>query len=95
MGDVIRNLTAWKDVDASRAAFVVGNAVFASFFIGKKAVLLLWVAFIAMFVVRSPLQLDNPEALTMAAREAASACVEALKAATAAVRERLAPSALA
>lgn len=92
MGDVIRNLTTWQDVDASRAAFVVGNAVFASFFIGRKAVLLLWLAFIATFIMRSPLQLDNMESIAAAAREAVSACAEVVKAATAAVRERLSPA---
>ena len=88
LGDAIRNLTTWTDVDASRAVFAVGNAVFASFFIGRAAVLLLWLAFIASFIVRSPLQVNDMESIVFAARDAATACAGALKAATTAVRER-------
>ena len=71
--------------------------IFLAFFLGKKALLLLWMGFIAAFVVKSPLKFDqiDVEALTAAAREALHACAGALKAATVAVRERLAPSPLA
>ena len=51
MGDMVRNLTTWEDVDASRMVFAVGNAAFAAFFLGKSAVFLLWLAFVAAFLV--------------------------------------------
>ena len=49
-GEVIRNLTTWTDVDASRVAFAVGNALFAACFIGRKAIFVLWLAFLAAFL---------------------------------------------
>jgi len=97
VGEVMRNLTSWEDVDASRVAFAVGNTLFAAVvratllpeavqitpflpthpratslssipdlltlffrsprpvrfplqFIGRKAFLLLWLAFLAAFL---------------------------------------------
>ena len=51
VGNVWRNLTSWEDADATRLAFIAGNTAFAAFFFGRAAVLLLWLAFIAAFLL--------------------------------------------
>ena len=49
-GELVRNLTTWADVDASRVVFTVGNCLFASAFLGKTAIMFLWIAFLAAFL---------------------------------------------
>jgi len=51
IGSLVRNLTSWQDAHASGAVFAAGNAVFVLLAFGRSALLLLWLAFIAAFVV--------------------------------------------
>ncbi len=51
LGEAYRNVTSWQDPDVSRAAFAIGNALFAAVFFGRSTILLLWMAFVAAFVV--------------------------------------------
>lgn len=88
IGEAVRNLTTWKDVSASALVFAVGNAAFASLFIGKTAMLLLWLAFLAGFLL--PLRdVDASDAFGVAT-DALHSAVNGLKSLLAAVRERYA-----
>ena len=51
IGSLVRNLTSWQGAHASGAVFAAGNAVFVLLAFGRSALLLLWLAFIAAFVV--------------------------------------------
>ena len=96
LGEVVRNLTTWEDASATGFVFAVGNAAFAAFFIGRRVIFLLWLAFVAAFVL--PLR-ERADALdTLPFADALHAASEALHAATTAakglitvVRERFLP----
>ena len=93
MGEAVRNLTSWRDVSASTVVFAIGNAAFAAFFIGKRAVLLLWLAFMAAFLwpLRDANAGDAARDGLAAVTEGLHAATDALKAVFAAVRERFQP----
>lgn len=95
MGDAVRNLTRWEDVHASGTAFAVGNALFAMVFLGRRALMLLWLAFVTAFI--APKRLDMwdwiRERFDEAALEGAigfgETVVDTTKSAVAGVRARL------
>ena len=91
IGDCFRNLTTWDDPTASRLAFAIGNACFASFFIGRRAVALLWFAFVVTFLL--PL-CDNLQSVLegMPMGEMLGDLLGALRAGYTMVRERFAPT---
>ena len=51
IGKACRNLTNWEDPAASKLAFAVGNAAFLAYFVGPKAIFMLWIAFLAAFLL--------------------------------------------
>ena len=51
LGEFVRNLTEWQDLHASAAAFAVGNALFLLAALGRKALVFLWLGFVAAFAV--------------------------------------------
>ena len=97
VGTAIRNLTQWTDLHASGTAFAVGNAAFAMVFIGRRAVLLLWLAFIAAFAAPKRHDLlewaSSSDSLASSAVEACASAVDMIKSAVegvvATVRARL------
>ena len=59
MGTAVRNLTHWEDTHASAAVFAVGNAAFIMVLLGKRALVMLWLAFIAAFVAPKRRELQD------------------------------------
>ena len=89
LGQAVRNLTHWKDMSASGVVFAIGNALFASVFFGRRAIFVLWLAFLAAFLL--PLRdasagIDLSDLTSMAAD-----ALDGLKDVFTSIRERFAP----
>ena len=69
-------------------AFAVGNAAFAAVFIGRKAIFLLWCAFLAAFILPKRLELQE-WAADLQAGEVAATIARGLAGGVAQLRERI------
>jgi type IV secretory pathway component VirB8 len=96
-----KRLTTWQDPSASRTAFALGNVAFIAILMGKKAIVLLWIAWIAAFVLPVKEEvglflqdLKNDSRVAVArehAQEAMVVVAKCFKSALLAMRERFSP----